>query len=410
MAKIRLEATTTITQQSADRFPFSPSFRSSRGTGYRSYDSATLVSSKQLTCFSDFRMPLGSPDHLTLESYVQYLEDYVSHFKLDKEVDFRLSTKVIKIERGGEKEGGHWVTSQRNSSELERSEHFTHLSICSGLHVTPAVFEIPGLPSPLTTKEEVNERAAAIEEEKKSRTSTSSPSILSLHSCAYSSPSIFKDKSVLILGTGETGMDLSFFSVKGLAKQITLSTRSGFLSFPAVLSDFRVFGVDFDGSLPIDGLITNLFETAYVHPWVAKSHLRWFVSDAVIKKVLWFLTGTEAGCNQWVGELPEEKLGRAYVFLNKSAKVSCEKEKTIHFLSISDIYFRTLSPQKPRLCHTSTRNGRTDPSWQKNWRHISIHRVSPTTSLPWTWLLSPLTSQRMVKSSSSRTEERKTSQ
>lgn len=111
-------------------------------------------------------MPLGSPDHLTLESYVQYLEDYVSHFKLDKEIDFRLSTKVIKIERGGEKEGGHWVTSQRNSSELERSEHFTHLSICSGLHVTPAVFEIPGLPSPLTTKEEVNERAAAIEEEK----------------------------------------------------------------------------------------------------------------------------------------------------------------------------------------------------------------------------------------------------
>lgn len=32
--------------------------------------------------------------------------------------------------------------------------------------------------------------------------------------------------------------------------------------FPKVLNDFKVFGVTFDGDLPIDGLITNLFETA----------------------------------------------------------------------------------------------------------------------------------------------------
>lgn len=38
--------------------------------------------------------------------------------------------------------------------------------------------------------------------------------------------------------------------------------RGGFLSFPKVLNDFKVFGVTFDGDLPIDGLITNLFETA----------------------------------------------------------------------------------------------------------------------------------------------------
>lgn len=82
-----------------------------------------------------------------------------------------------------------------------------------------------------------------------------------------------------------------------------------------------------------------------VHPWVAASHLRWFVSDFVIKRVLWFLTGTSAGCvlfpsspplsllcsscplrprrcAQWVGELPPERLGRAYVFLNKSHKAA----------------------------------------------------------------------------------------
>ena len=35
---------------------------------------------------------------------------------------------------------------------------------------------------------------------------------------------------------------------------------------------------------------------------------------------MWFLTGTQAGCAQYVGELPKERLGRAYVFLHKSNK------------------------------------------------------------------------------------------
>lgn len=91
--------------------------------------------------------------------------------------------------------------------------------------------------------------------------------------------------------------------------------------------------MEFNGDLPIDGLasrlltlphvelnprteqITNLFETAYVHPWVAASHIRWFVSDWGVKRVLRFMTGTSGGCNQWVGSLPPSRLGRAYVFL-----------------------------------------------------------------------------------------------
>ena len=94
--------------------------------------------------------------------------------------------------------------------------------------------------------------------------------------------------------------------------------RTGFLSFPKALSRFQVFGWRFKGGLPIDGLITNLFETAYVHRVVAALRLRWFISDFVIKRVLWFLTGTMAGMNQHVGGLPSDRLGRAYVFLNKS--------------------------------------------------------------------------------------------
>lgn len=108
--------------------------------------------------------------------------------------------------------------------------------------------------------------------------------------------------------------------MKANASSCTMCFRTGFLSFPKALSRFQVFGKTFKGGLPIDGLITNLFETAYVHRFIAASRMRWFVSDFVIKRVLWFLTGTQAGMNQHVGALPKERLGRAYVFLNKSSK------------------------------------------------------------------------------------------
>jgi len=96
-------------------------------------------------------------------------------------------------------------------------------------------------------------------------------------------------------------------------------------------NDFSMFGFKFESKtpVPIDSLITNLAETAYVvsrtwrrwrifadtidsqHPWVAKSHIRWLwvfacnvfcfflfwskpvdsISDYVIRRILWILTG-----------------------------------------------------------------------------------------------------------------------
>jgi len=294
---------------------------------YRRYDNAELVSSRQLTAFSDFRIPPSDRgvhgDHISLIDYVNYLESYVKHFKLDEGTGwdgqpgrFRMNTSVVKIERDTSGKGGHIVTLRKKPVQppLSRSDsgvglsqdsgsesddtftlHADAVAICSGLHVTPAIPKLPGI--------------EAIPE--------------AIHSSVYKERAQLTGKSVMILGCGETGMDLAYESCKAGAREVTLCHRGGYLSFPKVLNAFEMFGIRFDGELPIDGLITNLFETAYVHPWVKKTHLRWFVSDFVIKRVLWFMTGTQAGCNQWVGELPEERLGRAYVFLNKSHKAQC---------------------------------------------------------------------------------------
>lgn len=250
------------------------------------------------------RYPLDAPDHPSLPNFVQHLNDYATHFSLWPNIHCR--TKVVHLDRIGAKEnsGGylHRATLRRVDGEgKETGESFTIIArrvvITTGLHVEPNIPLIPGLNSEPTPN---------------------SPEWI--HSSSYKSHDQLRGKEVLVLGAGETGMDVAYESVISPAKKVSMGVRGGFLSFPKVLNNFRVLGSTFDGNLPIDGLITNLFETAYVHPWVAASHLRWFVSDFVIRRVLWVLTGTQAGCNQWAGELPPERQGRAYVFLNKSAK------------------------------------------------------------------------------------------
>ncbi|GAA6013204.1 hypothetical protein JCM11491_005214 [Sporobolomyces phaffii] len=261
---------------------------------YRSYENSELVSSKQLTAFTDYRFPALQGDHVSLEEFCEYLERYATEFDLWD--DMRLKSKVVGVEKVN---GKHVVTVKHAGEQETKRYESRHLIICTGLHCIPQVPTIPGMDHFKTL-----------------------PGKSAIHSAEHKKRDTLTGKRVMILGTGETGMDMAYESIKAGAEEVYLCSRGGFLSFPKVLNNFTVLGNTFDGKLSIDGLITNMFETTYVHHWVSKIHLRWFVSDFVIKRVLWLLTGTQAGCNQWVGELPDERLGRAYVFLNKSHKAS----------------------------------------------------------------------------------------
>ncbi|KAF2179262.1 dimethylaniline monooxygenase [Zopfia rhizophila CBS 207.26] len=262
---------------------------------FRAYENAELVSSKQLTSFSDHRFPLTTPDHISLPQYVDYLKTYVDRFDLAPFI--KLGCRVIEIVPLEKSSGQKWKHRVRyvdsGQGGNERAFDCSHFAVCTGLHVEPNIPNISGIEN---VQGEV------------------------FHSSQYKLRSQLTGRNVLILGCGETAMDIAYEAIKADATAVTMCFRTGFLSFPKALSRFQVFGKQFKGGLPIDGLITNLFETAYVHRAIAKSRLRWFVSDFVIKRVLWFLTGTQAGMNQHVGALPHDRLGRAYVFLNKSSK------------------------------------------------------------------------------------------
>ncbi|KAJ7168185.1 hypothetical protein C8R43DRAFT_983359 [Mycena crocata] len=336
----------SLLEYASDDFPFDPIVLEQEadigGTfRYRTYENATLVSSKQLTSFSDFRLPFEHPDHLTLEQYVDYLRAYCKNFGITDRI--RLETKVVNVARNPA--GGHVVSyvTKASSGEWESTVQTikaSYVALCTGLHVIPSIPNISGIEHVLNRE---NHELGAVPP-------------AAYHSTEYKLRAQLAGRRVMIMGTGETGMDLAYESAKAGAKEVVLCSRSGFLSFPKALNDFEIFGYKFKSdkaAVPIDSLITNLGETAYVHPWVASSHIRWFVSDFVIKRLLWFLTGTQAGCNQWVGELEPDRLGRAYVFLNKSHKAMPyinRPYKSRHFLL--EYMSRYIDPPQDMPPHT----------------------------------------------------------
>lgn len=242
-----------------------------------------------------------------LKDYTRYLKDYADHFDVTKHIEFHCRVTNIRSRTDGEQ--GYTVTWTRTTSGAKdetdtstsssiSSEHFTldcfAVAVCSGLHVIPNIPSFPGLENLSKNKIEM------------------------LHSSSYKNSACLKDKNVLICGLGETSSDIGYDAIHAPAKKVVVSHRHGFLSFPKRFNDFVIFGYRFDAELPIDTLISNLHESAYVHPYLKAKRFRWFFSDVWVRSLLTVLTGSNIGCNQFAA--PAERIGRAYNFLNKSTK------------------------------------------------------------------------------------------
>lgn len=169
---------------------------------HHSYEEGELVSSKFLTTFSDFRPRPQDPDFLSTDRYLEYLEDYASHFRLWPHI--HLSTTVKSVRRGDE--GGHVVTYQAEGQEAVQWE-CDAVAVCSGVHAVPNIPDIPGM-----------DRVPTV-----------------MHSSDFKTRDQFgKDKTVMILGSGETGADLSYLAVTGDTKRVILSHKDGWIGAPKV--------------------------------------------------------------------------------------------------------------------------------------------------------------------------------
>ncbi|KAI1407624.1 FAD/NAD(P)-binding domain-containing protein [Hypoxylon sp. FL1857] len=256
-------------------------FESESGVGgtflARTYEDAELVSSRQLTCFSDFRCRDDEPDFISAKRYVEYLNEYCTHFNLWPHMTFSCPVRSVE----SHKEGGHTVTYLFRGQEY--SWECDAVAVCSGLHVSPSIPEIKGI-----------ERVPLV-----------------LHSSRLKRKDQFGvGKTVLILGSGETGADVSLLAVTSPTKRVVLCHRNGFHFAPKINPNPRLIFARRRNPLdrpqvPIDVSRASLFDTAYVHPWLRNSNLLWVYYDFYVRWILWVSWGTIHGTDQWIGGKPK---------------------------------------------------------------------------------------------------------
>eukprot|EP00913_Durusdinium_trenchii_P004241 g3932.t1 len=107
----------------------------------KAYKDARMVSSKYLTCFSDYRRP-DAEMHMTLKDYVVYLHEYAAHFELTQLI--RFNVKVINVQKACNADA-YDVTLQLDGDDSHPGiEVWDAVAVCSGLHNVPRIPDFPG--------------------------------------------------------------------------------------------------------------------------------------------------------------------------------------------------------------------------------------------------------------------------
>ncbi|KAK0395937.1 hypothetical protein QR680_001497 [Steinernema hermaphroditum] len=159
-----------------------------------------INTSKEMTAFSDFVPAQEAPVFMSHSDIHRYLLAYTEHHGLREYINF--GTTVVSIWRSEDyTENGQWVvTYKTNNAPTERTETFDGVLICTGHHSQP------WRPLPMRNEKLFQGRI--------------------MHSSEYRSSDAFKDKTVVIVGLGNSAVDCAV-DLSNVAKKVYLSTRRG---------------------------------------------------------------------------------------------------------------------------------------------------------------------------------------
>ena len=161
--------------------------------GAAAYETLHLNSSRPLTQFPSAPMPEDWPDYPSHQLMARYFQDFADRHGLTGRITF--NSPVEKVEplpgpgRNGEQ--GWAVTTPRGTRTYE------HVFVANGHHSEPSIPDFPG--------EFSGE---------------------SFHAHEYLKPEVFEGKDVLVIGVGNSGMDIACDACK-LATSVTVVTRHG---------------------------------------------------------------------------------------------------------------------------------------------------------------------------------------
>ena len=163
------------------------------------YDSLHLNTSKGRTEFADFPMPADWPDYPSVDRVAGYLNDYAEAFGLSE--SFRFGTTVTSVERD---EDGSWVVE----SEPGGVERFHAVAVANGHNWSPR-WPSPRYPGSFDGDE--------------------------MHAHDYANADLFRDKRVLIVGMGNSAMDIAVDASFVSRGPVLLSARRGVHIVPKYL-------------------------------------------------------------------------------------------------------------------------------------------------------------------------------
>src|SRR6266545_583285 len=202
--------------------------------GSLAYRSLRTNTSKHLLAFSDYPFPDTTADFPDRADVLTYLYDYADHFQLRNHI--RLNCTVAAAVRT---ETGQWELTVQSAGERDVKQLFDALVVCSGLYRQPAIPAYAGIDT---------------------------YSGMLAHSATYKGPERFVGKTVLVIGTGSSGVDIAV-ELGHVAEHVHLSTRSRVWLLPRYIDD-----------QPYDYQLTRL--SAWVPYWLRMPLFRHIVVQA----------------------------------------------------------------------------------------------------------------------------------
>ena len=167
------------------------------------YESAHFISSKWTSYFYGFPMPASYPDYPSAKQVHNYIRSFADAFGLREHITFNTEVK------SAVPEGDRWRVELGNGEVC----YYAGVIACPGVTWHP---NTPKLPGEETFTGEI------------------------CHSVTYKSPEEFKGKRVLVVGAGNSGVDIACDAAK-LGKKAFLSVRRGYRFVPKY-----VFGIPTD--------------------------------------------------------------------------------------------------------------------------------------------------------------------
>lgn len=159
------------------------------------YHSLHINSSKKMTEFEDFPMPEDFPHFPNHTQILKYLEDFCNHFKLLDNIKFNITISNIEKNNDG--------TFKIEYNGLKKN--YKYVIVATGHHWKPYI------PKSITTSNFNGQL---------------------LHSHDYKTPNEFKGRSVLVVGIGNSALDIACDISRNNNDIVYISTRNSAHIFP----------------------------------------------------------------------------------------------------------------------------------------------------------------------------------